>query len=258
LRNRGFSFADAAPGPSGGAVATPPPLEDLIPEERIKRELHPLDAYPLLLQHADGESGTRPREHLSLQMEWPLLTSRRNRTAYTARLRIPGGQLFSFQLRELAAIADELTSGYTQITTRANLQMRLIQPRDTIEFLRRVQGTGLHTRGAGADNVRNLTCDPTSGFAPEELIETMPLTQGLAQLILNHREFYDLPRKFNIAFYGGGPIPTVEDTNDIGFRAVRIEASKTALPQSNPACTSAWRSAVPPDTRPLPATSACW
>lgn len=235
LRNRGFSFADAAPGPSGVAVAmpTPTPLEDLIPEERIKRELHPLDAYPLLLQHATANQG--PDRENTFRFKWNgLFYVAPKQDGYMARLRIPGGQLFSFQLRELAVIADELTSGYTQITTRANLQMRLIKPRDTIEFLRRVQGTGLHTRGAGADNVRNLTCDPTSGIAPGELIETMPLTQGLAQLILNHREFYDLPRKFNIAFYGGGPIPTVEDTNDIGFRAVRIEAPKDGAPGIEP------------------------
>src|SRR5260221_7559801 len=39
--------------------------------------------------------------------------------------------------------------------------------------------------------------------------------------ILNHREMYGLPRKFNIAFDGGGSISTLEETNDIGFVAVR-------------------------------------
>ncbi len=40
--------------------------------------------------------------------------------------------------------------------------------------------------------------------------------------ILNHREMYGLPRKFNIAFEGGGRIASLEDTNDIGFKAVRV------------------------------------
>jgi ferredoxin-nitrite reductase len=39
--------------------------------------------------------------------------------------------------------------------------------------------------------------------------------------ILNHREMYGLPRKFNIAFDGGGRVPVLEDTNDIGFVAAR-------------------------------------
>ena len=139
-----------------------------------------------------------------------------------SRLRIPGGLVKTFQLRELAAIARELTSGYVQITTRANLQMRLIQPKDCPEFLRRIQAVGLHTRGAGADNIRNLTANPTAGIDPYELIDVMPLCQELGQIIINDRSFYDLPRKFNIAYDGGGLIGTVEDTNDIGARAVMV------------------------------------
>jgi len=221
LRNRGLSFGDVLPNPA--AAPAKPNLDDLIPEERIKRELHPLDAYPLLLQHAAANQA--PDKESTFRFKWQgLFFLTPNKEAYMARLRIPGGQLHSFQLRELANIADQLTSGYLQVTTRANLQMRLIQPKDTVEFLRRIQAIGLHTRGAGADNIRNLTCDPTSGVDPEELIETLPITQALGQFILNHREFYDLPRKFNIAFHGGGKIPTVEDTNDIGFKAVKVVA----------------------------------
>jgi len=48
------------------------------------------------------------------------------------------------------------------------------------------------------------------------------LCQELAHTIVNDRSFYDLPRKFNIAYDGGGLIGTVEDTNDIGARAVQI------------------------------------
>ncbi|MBN9689302.1 MAG: NirA family protein [Verrucomicrobia bacterium] len=222
LRNRGLTFSDVEPNPA--AVLRTPPTEDLIPEERIKRELHPLDTYPSLLQHA--ASNQAPDRENTFRFKWHgLFFLTPNREAYMARLRIPGGRLHSFQLRELANIAEALTTGYIQITTRANLQIRLIQPKDTVEFVRRIQGIGLHTRGAGADNIRNLTCDPTSGVDPNELIETLPLVESLGQLILNHREFYDLPRKFNIAFHGGGSIPTVEDTNDIGFKAVRVEAS---------------------------------
>src|SRR5258708_24777670 len=140
-----------------------------------------------------------------------------------ARLRIPGGVLKSYQLRELALIAQELTTGYVQITTRSNLQLRLIQPKDAAEVLRRVQSVGLHTRGAGADNIRNLTMNPTAGIDPVELIDVQPLLQELAGTIVNVRSFYDLPRKFNIAYDGGGFIGAVEDTNDIGAKAVRIE-----------------------------------
>jgi ferredoxin-nitrite reductase len=86
--------------------------------------------------------------------------------AFMARLRIPGGVLSTFQLREIARVSAELTTGYVQITTRANFQIRLIQPKDAPEVLRRIQSVGLHTRGAGADNIRNLTANPTAGIDP--------------------------------------------------------------------------------------------
>ena len=38
----------------------------------------------------------------------------------------------------------------------------------------------------------------------------------------NDRALYGLPRKFNVGFDGGGIIPVLEDTNDIGFQAVEI------------------------------------
>jgi ferredoxin-nitrite reductase len=56
----------------------------------------------------------------------------------------------------------------------------------------------------------------------DELIDTRPLAKGLHHYILNNRDLYDLPRKFNIAFDGGGSVSVVADTNDIGFVAVRV------------------------------------
>lgn len=219
LRNRGLSFGDVVPAP----VAAPatPDLSELTNEERIKRELHPLDAYSLLLQHAAANQA--PDKENTFRFKWQgLFFMSPMKDGYMARLRIPGGQLTSAQLREIASITDQLTTGYLQVTTRANLQVRHITPKDAPEFLRRIQAIGLHTRGAGADNIRNLTCDPTSGVDADERVETLPIVQQLGLVILNHREFYDLPRKFNIAFHGGGRIPTVEDTNDIGWKAVRV------------------------------------
>jgi ferredoxin-nitrite reductase len=221
LEIRGLKFCDVAANPLELAKQAAPP-ENLIFEERVKRELHPLDAYPLLLEHASVNRA--PDRENTYRFKWNgLFYMTPNKEAFMARLRIPAGQLKTFQLRELARIANDLTTGYIQITTRANFQMRHIEPKDAPEFLQRIQGIGLHTRGSGADNIRNLTANPTAGIDPYELIDTAPLCQQLGQIIINNREFYDLPRKFNIAFDGGGLIGTVEDTNDIGIKAVLFE-----------------------------------
>jgi len=218
LAAHGVKFGDVEPAAVARKTVS---LDDLIFEERVKHELHPLDAYDQILENA--ATNKAPDKEEIFRFKWNgLFFLTPNKEAFMARLRIPGGLLKTFQLRELADIARELTSGYVQLTTRANLQMRLIQPKDAPEVLRRIQSVGLHTRGAGADNIRNLTANPTAGIDLHELIDVMPFCLELAQIIINDRSFYDLPRKFNVAFDGGGLIGTVEDTNDVGAKAVKV------------------------------------
>jgi ferredoxin-nitrite reductase len=214
VQARGLSFGDLQPQPAAAQDEA-----DLTFEERVKRERHPLDAWQDLA--AASSLQTDPSKEDMFRFKWHgLFYLTPVHGAYMARLRIPGGWLRSFQFRELAAIAEELSSGYVQITTRSNLQIRLIPAANAPELLRRIEAVGLHTRGAGADNVRNLTANPTAGVDPHELWDVRPLVQSLGQALLNDRRFSDLPRKFNIAYDGGGRIGVVEDTNDIGARAV--------------------------------------
>src|SRR5579862_8442581 len=82
---------------------------------------------------------------------------------------------------------------------------------------------GLTSRGSGADNIRNVTGTPTAGIDPQELIDTRPYAREWHFHILNERALYGIPRKFNVGFDGGGIIPVLEDTNDIGFQAVIVK-----------------------------------
>jgi ferredoxin-nitrite reductase len=82
-----------------------------------------------------------------------------------------------------------------------------------------------------------VTGDATAGVDPQALIDTRPLAAAWHNHILNKRSLYGLPRKFNVAFDGGGSVPTLEETNDIGFQAsscVRARLSKAS--RSRPAC----------------------
>ncbi len=86
---------------------------------------------------------------------------------------------------------------------------------------------GIVTLGSGADNVRNVTASTLSGIDPCEWIETLPLARKLHYHILNKPELYGLPRKFNIAFDGGGQISSLAETNDVSFHAVRVSHATT-------------------------------
>lgn len=216
----GVSFGDLAAAPVA-AIPAGPSLDDLTKEERIKRELHPFDAIEQLMM--DARWNAKPEAESVFRYKWNgLFWLNPVKDGYMCRLRIPGGIVKTHQLRELAAIARELTTGYIQITTRNNFQIRLIEPKNCPEVLRRIQSCGLHSKGAGADNIRNITMNPCAGYDPHEIIDVRPLVNELATLIIGSKEFYDLPRKFNIAYDGGGLISAVEDTNDIGASAVEI------------------------------------
>ena len=112
-----------------------------------------------------------------------------------------------------------------------------------------IQDLGLCSRGSGADNIRNVTGTPTAGIDPQELIDTRPYAREWHFHILNDRSLYGLPRKFNVGFDGGGIIPVLEDTNDIGFQAV---AGEGRLRRSRPASGSGSASAASPATRISP------
>ncbi|QDT65199.1 NirA family protein [Calycomorphotria hydatis] len=142
--------------------------------------------------------------------------------AYMCRLRFPGGDVKSYQLRGLADMATRLAGGYADVTTRANFQLREISAENGPKVLEELTDLGIIIRGSGADNARNITSSATSGFDPQEFIETLPMAKEMHHFILNHKELYGLPRKFNISFEGGGRIATLEDTNDIGFQAVKV------------------------------------
>ena len=197
------------------------PLTDLSKPERWKYEENGLDVWEKLVTHAAAEKF--PDEPDTFRFKFHgLFYVAPAQDSFMMRLRIPAGEMTTHQLRGLAALADECGNGGTDITTRANLQLRELKPRSIVHALTRVQELGLTSRGSGADNIRNVTATPTSGFDRDELIDVRPYAHGLHHYILNHRELYGLPRKFNIAFDSGGSISTAADTNDIGFFAVRV------------------------------------
>jgi ferredoxin-nitrite reductase len=200
----------------------------LVPEEGAKRRKHPLDRLDEISALAAEERFPKGLD-VFLTKFHGLFYVAPAQNAFMCRLRIPGGILTAHQFRGVAAIADDLAGGYADITTRANLQLREIPAANPPEVLFRLSEIGLTSRGSGADNVRNITGSPTAGIDRQELIDTRPHSRAVHHFILYHRELYGLPRKFNIAFDGGGRVPVLEDTNDIAFSAVRLKDSETVM-----------------------------
>ncbi|MGM4922535.1 NirA family protein [Tardiphaga sp. 804_B3_N1_9] len=194
----------------------------LVEQEKWKREEHPFDAYPRLRDQAAIDARPSPADNFRWRY-YGIFYVGPTQDSYMCRLRIPNGIMKHWQLAGLADLSDELCGPFSHVTTRANLQVREIPPKNAVKLIEGIQDLGLCSRGSGADNIRNVTGTPTAGIDPQELLDTRPYAREWHYHILNDRTLYGLPRKFNVAFDGAGKIAVLEDTNDIAFQAVEVK-----------------------------------
>lgn len=197
------------------------PLEDLCKEERIKYEQNGLDCWDSILANAATNEFPKDGDVFRYKFHGLFFVSPAQESLML-RCRIAGGALTSEQFRGLAGVADKWGPGHTDLTTRANVQIREIMPENAPAVLMALTDMGLTSQGSGADNIRNITASPTTGFDPEELIDVMPYARAMHHYILKNRDLYGLPRKFNISYDSGGRVSVCADTNDIGFYAVKV------------------------------------
>ena len=190
--------------------------------EKFKREQHPFDAYERLKEQARNNTPPTPPDNFRWRY-YGLFYVAPTQNSFMCRLRIPNGILKHGQFAGLADLAERYGGGYAHVTTRANIQIREIEPKNTVPMIEEIQDLGLCSRGSGADNIRNVTGTPTAGVDPQELLDTRPYAREWHFHILNDRSLIGLPRKFNVAFDGAGTIPVLEDTNDIAFAAVEVK-----------------------------------
>ena len=193
----------------------------LVPEEQAKRNKNGLDLWDEVIEHARDGRFPKGTDVFLFKFQG-LFYVAPAQDSFMCRLRFPAGIINSHQMRGLATLSEQLANGCCDVTTRSNLQLREIGPKNTVDLLTGLHDLGIIHRGSGSDNIRNVTASPTAGIDPHELIDTRPLARQMHHYILNHRDMYGLPRKFNIAFDGGGSVSTLEDTNDIGFVAVQV------------------------------------
>jgi ferredoxin-nitrite reductase len=225
-------------GAAGGAVSAEPTGPDaahvkaqdkvtasgkkLVDQEKFKREQHPFDAYARLTEQARGNTPPSPADNFRWRY-FGLFHVAPAQNSYMCRLRMPNGILKHWQFTGVADLAEAHGGGYTHVTTRANIQIREIEPKSSVALIEGIQDLGLCSRGSGADNIRNVTGTPTAGIDPQELIDTRPYAREWHYHILNDRSLYGLPRKFNVAFDGAGRIAVLEETNDIAFSGVAVK-----------------------------------
>jgi sulfite reductase beta subunit-like hemoprotein len=143
----------------------------------------------------------------------------RQDVVHMIRAKIPQGVLDVTQLNALADVAERYSRGFAHVTTRQNVQFHFVQPHDVEPAMRILADTGLTTREACGNAVRNITGCPYAGVGEDEVFDVTPYAEALTRHLLRHPLSAALPRKFKIGFEGCLTDHVGIGINDLGFRA---------------------------------------
>jgi sulfite reductase (ferredoxin) len=135
------------------------------------------------------------------------------------RVKVPGGEVNTTQLKGLSIIAKDFANGFGHITTRQAFQFYFMKLEDSPKVMEILESHGLTSREACANAVRNICGSPLSGIFPGEPFDTLPYNLALFQHILRHPDFNHLPRKFKVNFACSEGDHSQAAMNCVGFVA---------------------------------------
>ena len=135
------------------------------------------------------------------------------------RIKIPQGIVTGPQLRALAGVSSRYSRGFGHVTTRQNVQFHFVPLKHAEAAMRELGETGLTTREACGNSVRNITSCPYAGVAAQEVFDITPYAEAMTRYFLRHPLAASLPRKFKIAFEGCPQDHALAAIHDLGWYA---------------------------------------
>ena len=116
------------------------------------------------------------------------------------RIKVPGGEMTPDQIEKIASLSEGFSIGSAHVSTRQNIQLHWVQLEDVSEVMRGLVETGLTTREACGNTVRNVMCSHFAGVCPNEQFDSTPYSMAIAKFFLRNPMCQNLPRKFKINF----------------------------------------------------------
>lgn len=142
------------------------------------------------------------------------------------RSKLPLGQIDSEKLGCLADFADRFSNGILHTTTRQDIQFHFVDLSKVPQGLQLLAESGITTREACGNTVRNVTACHKAGTCANEKFDVSPHARAVSQFLLRHPLTQNLPRKFKVSF-GGCNGCGLAPIHDIGCNAaVRSENGK--------------------------------
>ncbi|MBL4851362.1 MAG: nitrite/sulfite reductase [Gammaproteobacteria bacterium] len=119
------------------------------------------------------------------------------------RIKLPGGNINADQLEAVADILENQSQhDLAHISTRQDFQVHYIPLKETPAAMLRLAESGLTTREACGNTVRNITACPLAGVCSHEHTDINPVLDTVVERFLRHPLTQHLPRKFKMSFSG--------------------------------------------------------
>jgi nitrite reductase (NADH) large subunit len=186
--------------------------------ERMKKARDGLDCLPDVLHYARTGNWEEMTEDDKQRFKWQGLFFRKQTPGhFMLRIRLTCGFTNARQFRVIADMSDEFGKGFCDLTTRQQIQMRWFTVRDAPEIWRRLDEVGLNSKQTGMDNIRGVCGCPLAGLTPHELFDASPAAREFTDLILDNKDYTNLPRKFNVTITGCLENCCHPETQDIGL-----------------------------------------
>ncbi|HZA89173.1 MAG TPA: nitrite/sulfite reductase [Solirubrobacterales bacterium] len=134
------------------------------------------------------------------------------------RVKLPFGGVTPEQMEAFADLAETYTplrKGH--ITTRQNFQFHHVPLDDAAKAIRMIGDSGLSTREACGNTVRNVTGDPWAGVCEDEPFDITPYAAAYARYFVRHPVTQLMPRKFKTAFTASDEDRAITGIHDLGF-----------------------------------------
>jgi NAD(P)H-nitrite reductase large subunit len=195
--------------------------------ERYKREkdgLDVIDDVPRFAREGWEAIGDGDRERL----KWLGVFFRRQTPGrFMMRIRMSNGFTNAAQLRAISELSRDCGTGFVDITTRQQIQLRGFTIGDVPHIWERLRAVGLLSLQTGMDNIRNVVGCPLAGLTSEELFDASPVVREFTEAFLRNKAYTNLPRKFNVTITACTDNCTHAETQDLALTpAVKIIADE--------------------------------
>lgn len=133
------------------------------------------------------------------------------------RIKLPYGRVTANQLRRIADVSDEYSTGRLHITTRQDIQIHYVSLDRTPQLWADLEKDDVTLREACGNTVRNVTASDLAGIDPEELFDVTPYADLVYRYFLRKPFGQELGRKIKIAFSSSDKDDALTFIHDFGF-----------------------------------------